>query len=176
MAVALRKDGALTFEASDLFEGAACEAGAAATKPSCPADDVAEERSIDPARRETVVLVEDDAAVRQVAAMILDLLGYRVVEFSSAAPALGYLSTGPSVALLFTDIRLPGDMCGTDLALEVRRLRPDLPILLTTGNVSDVAPHVLRRLPGTEILLKPYGRSRLQRLVTASLVRGRASQ
>lgn len=126
-------------------------------------------------RAANVVLVEDDPAVRQVAAMILDFLGYGVVEFDDPSAALTYLAQDATVALLFTDVRLPGEMCGTSLALEARRLRPDLAILLTTGNISEVAPHVMRRLPGAEMLLKPYGRSRLQRMVASATARAGTS-
>ena len=122
-------------------------------------------------RRPIVLLVEDDEAVRQVAVLILDLLGYAVVEFAEAEAARDYLAGGAEVSVLFTDVRLPGAMNGTDLALESRLLRPDLPILLTTGNVGDIAPHFLRRLPGTEVLLKPYGRARLERMLAAAIAR-----
>jgi CheY-like chemotaxis protein len=124
-----------------------------------------------PARGEIVLLVEDDEAVRQVAVLILDLLGYEVVEFAEATAARDYLAGDGPVSVLFSDIRLPGSMIGTDLALEARRLRPDLPILLTTGNAGDLTPHVLRRLPGVEVLLKPYGRARLQRMLAAAIAR-----
>ncbi len=127
-----------------------------------------------PAGREVVLLVEDNEAVRQVAVLLLDLLGYTTVEFAAAAPAREYLAADGEAVVLFTDIRMPDGMSGVDLALEARRLRPDLPILLTTGNISDVPASALRRLPGTEVLLKPYGRNRLQRMLTAAIARGAA--
>lgn len=126
-----------------------------------------------PDRRAIVLLVEDDDAVRQVAVLILDLLGYATVEFAAAAPARDYLASGGEAAVLFTDIRLPGGMSGIELALEVRQIRPGLPVLLTTGNVADVPSNALRRLPGTEVLLKPYGRARLQRMLAAAIARRR---
>jgi CheY-like chemotaxis protein len=122
-------------------------------------------------RREVVLLVEDEAAVREVAMLILDMLGYDVIEFGEATAARDLLAGDTQVSVLFTDIRMAGPMNGTDLALEARRLRPDLPILLTTGNTGDIAPHVLRRLPGVEVLTKPYGRARLQRILAAAIAR-----
>ncbi len=177
MAFALRNDDAIAGAAHDLRPGAPAPDG----QPSNPSAKVPPDPmtgtdvSAEAGRGASVVLVEDDPAVRQVAAMILDFLGYRVVEFDDSSSALAYLAQDATVALLFTDIRLPGKMRGTDLAIEARRLRPDLPILLTTGNISEVAPHVMRRLPGAEMLLKPYGRSRLQRMVASAIARAGTS-
>ena len=72
---------------------------------------------------ETVLLVEDDADVRTYSAEALSLLGYFVLQAADAEAALGLLGTQPGIALLFTDVGLPG-MDGRRLADEARRCVP----------------------------------------------------
>jgi PAS domain S-box-containing protein len=86
-----------------------------------------------PRGRETILVVEDDARVRRVAAARLKDLGYKVIEAPTAAQALALLPAHPEIALLFTDIVMPGGMSGDELAKEVRIVRPDIKILFTSG-------------------------------------------
>ncbi|HEV2556400.1 MAG TPA: PAS domain S-box protein [Bosea sp. (in: a-proteobacteria)] len=86
-----------------------------------------------PGGTETILVVEDDARVRRVAVARLEDMGYRVLQAETAAEALPMLAAHPQVALLFTDIVMPGGMSGDELAHEARRQRPDLKIILTSG-------------------------------------------
>jgi len=84
------------------------------------------------ARRETVLLVEDDALVRAAAVEMVGELGFAVVEAADAAAALAILESGVRVDVLFTDIGLPG-LRGDDLARKARELRPGLKVVLASG-------------------------------------------
>ncbi|WP_429925722.1 PAS domain S-box protein (plasmid) [Agrobacterium vitis] len=86
-----------------------------------------------PRGTEKILVVEDDARVRRVAVARLDDLGYRVVEASNAAEALERLELHQDIALLFTDVVMPGGMAGDELAQHARRKMPDLKVLLTSG-------------------------------------------
>jgi CheY-like chemotaxis protein len=86
-----------------------------------------------PGGKEKILLVEDDARVRRVAASRLADFGYQVVEASAGAEALEQLERHPDVALLFTDVVMPGGMTGDELAAQVRVSRPDIRVLFTSG-------------------------------------------
>lgn len=81
----------------------------------------------------TILVVEDDKRVRRVTIRRLKELGYSVIEADSGPAALTALDRNHSIDLLFTDIVMPGGMTGIELAQEVRRRRPGLKILLTSG-------------------------------------------
>jgi PAS domain S-box-containing protein len=110
-----------------------------------------------------VLLVEDDDEVASLVTEMLRDIGCQVTRTSSADAALGALANDRKVDLLFSDIMMPGAMNGVDLAREVRRRRPDLPILLTSG----YAEAALREAGGEgyEVLHKPYAIEDLQRAI-----------
>jgi two-component system, cell cycle sensor histidine kinase and response regulator CckA len=82
---------------------------------------------------ETVLVVEDNAQLRQVTEQQLIELGYRVLEAEGADAALAIVAGGDRIDLLFTDVVMPGRMDGVDLAYEAMRLRGGLKVLLTSG-------------------------------------------
>jgi signal transduction histidine kinase len=84
-------------------------------------------------RRARVLLVEDDRQVAALTSEILDSIGFDVTHAASAATALDLLTGGLDVDVVFSDILMPGGMNGIDLARELRRKWPDLPVVLTTG-------------------------------------------
>jgi len=108
-----------------------------------------------PGGSETILVVEDDARVRRVAVARLEDMNYRVLQAENASAALRMLAAHPEVALLFTDIVMPGGMSGDELAREARRLMPDLKIILTSGFAE---PSVAVRELAAEAswLKKPY--------------------
>jgi CheY-like chemotaxis protein len=88
---------------------------------------------------ETILLVEDDAAVRRVTARLLETQGYRVLSTSSGNEALRIIEDDrESWHLLLTDVILSGGMGGGVLAERVRALRPDVKVLFVSGYTSDV--------------------------------------
>jgi PAS domain S-box-containing protein len=104
---------------------------------------------------ETILVVEDDPRVRRVAVARLKDAGYQVVEAETGAQALVLLAAHPEIALLFTDIAMPGGMSGDELAREVRAIRPDIKILFTSGYAEPrVAGRELAR--ARSWLKKPY--------------------
>ena len=109
---------------------------------------------------ETVLVVEDDADVILTAQESLIDLGYKVLLAANADEALDILRETRRVDILFSDVVMPGGMNGVQLAVEARRLRPGLKVLLTSG----YADTVLREhdIPAnTPLLSKPYHREDL---------------
>jgi CheY-like chemotaxis protein len=80
-----------------------------------------------------VLLVEDDNEVAALTREMLCTFGFTVIHAASPAAALGALADARSVDLVLSDIMMPGDMSGLELAREIRRRHPNLPIVLTTG-------------------------------------------
>lgn len=108
---------------------------------------------------ETVLIVEDDAMVRKYVASQVDRLGYRTIVVPNGQSALDVLRGNAPVDLLFTDIAMDGGMDGIELARQTRLVRPDLPVLFTSGH----AERHTERLAAFEAMLlrKPYRRKDL---------------
>jgi PAS domain S-box-containing protein len=112
-----------------------------------------------PTGTETILLVEDDSLVRTYASAQLRALGYRVVAAENAQRAIEAVEQGCVPDLLFTDMIMPGGMNGRDLAERLRRLRPGLKVLYTSGyahGAIDGAPD--NAAPVGHLLGKPYRR------------------
>jgi CheY-like chemotaxis protein len=107
-----------------------------------------------PARPATVLVVEDDADVRQFVAESLGNLGYRILRADDAASAMSLLGRS-AVDLVLTDIVMPGRMSGFELAGEIRRLYRDLPVLLMTGYAEAVDRAAA--FGSIELIRKPFG-------------------
>ncbi|MGF3023209.1 ATP-binding protein [Methylobacterium aquaticum] len=105
--------------------------------------------------RQTVLVVEDDAAVRLASAETIGELGYRTVTAPDGAAALAALDSERDVAVLFTDVVMPG-IDGPTLAAEARRRRPDLRVIFATGHPRDDAQEGPRLGPGETVLRKPF--------------------
>ena len=104
-----------------------------------------------------VLVVEDDDGVASVVCEMLGDLGYTPTRVPNASEALAQIEGGARPDIIFSDIIMPGELSGIDLANEVRRRRPDLPILLTTGygGGTDLSGHTF------PVLRKPYDRDEL---------------
>src|ERR1700712_5703855 len=98
--------------------------------------------------RVKILFVDDDLLIAGSTIALLEDLGHEVIEVHSAREALRLLAGGLTPDLLITDHAMPG-MTGTELAREVRRQRPDLPILLATGFAELEGANVIdiQRLP-----------------------------
>jgi PAS domain S-box-containing protein len=105
---------------------------------------------------ETILVVEDEAEVRSFSSEALEELGYRVLEAPDGSTALRLISRHPEIALMFTDVGLPGGMNGRQLADQVRRVRPDLKVLFTSGYARNAIVHHGRLDPGVQLLMKPF--------------------
>ena len=114
---------------------------------------------------ERVLLVEDDAMVRELVAAALARFGYCVQAASGGEEALALVDSGLAFDLLLTDMTMPG-MQGTDVIEAIRSRRPNLPAILLSGRA---APSALEALPEVVYLQKPVRPERLAAAVRASL-------
>jgi signal transduction histidine kinase/ActR/RegA family two-component response regulator len=105
------------------------------------------------ARRGHVLLVEDDRDVSALTREMLSSLGFSVTHVSSAAAALGALANSRSIDVVVSDIMMPGGVSGVQLAREIRRRKPHLPVLLTTGYIEAASGLESGEF---ELLLKPF--------------------
>ncbi|BAU88646.1 PAS/PAC sensor hybrid histidine kinase [Methylorubrum populi] len=112
---------------------------------------------------ETVLLVEDDEQVLGMAVESLEELSYRVIVTRNASEALDYLRGVERIDILFSDVVMPGGMNGSQLAVEARRLRPDIKILLTSGYVANLDEGQVIGQGELPVLNKPYRRDELAR-------------
>ena len=102
----------------------------------------------------SVLLVEDEFLISAMVADELSEQGFAVHEFASADAALRYIDSGATVDVLFTDIDLPGDIDGAELAVRVRRLRPEMPIVYASGRYS--CSSLGRMVSRSMFVPKPY--------------------
>jgi CheY-like chemotaxis protein len=107
-------------------------------------------------RGETILVVEDEPAVREHSTASLRDLGYRVLAAEDAHAALRVLAGAEEIAMLFTDVGLPGGMTGRQLVDAARLQRPGLKVLYTTGYARNAIVHGGVLDPGTELLPKPF--------------------
>ena len=112
---------------------------------------------------ECILVVEDDAAVRQTAVDMLRQLGYQVSTAESGESALALLKGGLKVDLLFTDVVMPGPIGSRELARLAAQLLPGLFVLYTSGYTENAIIHHGRLDPGVHLLSKPYGLEELGR-------------
>lgn len=104
---------------------------------------------------ETVLVVEDDADVRNYSVSALEDLGYRVVEATDGPAALAMLAS-QRVDLLFTDVVLPKGMTGADVARGAKAIQTDIKVLFTTGYARNAIVHQGRLDRGVQLLTKPF--------------------
>jgi DNA-binding response OmpR family regulator len=100
------------------------------------------------------LVVEDDSEIRHLAAALLEESELKVIECESAEAALSVMQRlGPSIALAFVDIRLPGLIDGLDLACLVRTHWPHVNVIVTSGEPGD---HLARLPEGASYMPKPW--------------------
>ena len=120
-----------------------------------------------PEGHETVLVVEDNDLVLELVVEMMKDLGYEVLTAIDAHSALWIIQHDDRIQLLFTDVMMPDQMNGIDLARAARRCRPGLKVLLTSGYAGCDSSSGR----GTEfpVLPKPYRRAELARRVRAAL-------
>jgi len=104
----------------------------------------------------TVLIVEDEEAVRDVTAEMLRSVGCHVLAVSDGPAALDLLRQGQRIDLLLTDVVMPGGMTGVELARDVRQIQPSLPVLLTSGYAGAVLERHGAVAGEFEVIGKPY--------------------
>jgi CheY-like chemotaxis protein len=123
---------------------------------------------------ETILVAEDDDAVRATVVELISDLGYRVLTARDASSALNVLESGIAIDLLFTDVVMPGKLRSTELARMARERQPQIAVLFTSGYTENSIVHGGRLDAGLELLSKPYSREQLARTLRQLL--GRASE
>jgi PAS domain S-box-containing protein len=126
-----------------------------------PAPLAARDNQGDARGHEQILLVEDDALVRNYVESQLRALGYPVIACENGVAALAALQAGTQVELLLTDVVMPGGLDGAQLAERARALRPGLRVLFTSGYAENALVHKGRLDPGVQLLSKPYRRQQL---------------
>lgn len=120
-------------------------------------------------RGESILVLEDDHGVAELAVTFLSTLGYRVSQASDGPAALELLDAGHAVDLLFADLVLSGAMSGADVAAEVRLRHPMVKVLYTSGYPRGTIVHNGRLDDGAQLLPKPYSRERLAQVIRSVL-------
>lgn len=106
-----------------------------------------------------VLVLEDEAAVRQTICEQLHLLGYLTLEASSGEQALDLLAASAEIDIFISDLMLPGGMSGAEVVNAARKLYPHLTLLLISGQ--DLRPSHNPALPDVALLRKPFTRAQL---------------
>jgi CheY-like chemotaxis protein len=124
------------------------------------------EEGVVPHGIETILLVEDEPAVRTLAARVLREYGYTVLEAANGEEALcvAHEQTGPAIQLLLTDVVMP-HLGGRDLAARLKALHPTIKSVFVSGYTDDMAVHHGILDPGAAFLQKPYAPAALVRKV-----------
>ena len=123
---------------------------------------------------EMILLVEDNADVREYARDVLLELGYGVLDAAGVQEALRVVAKKPRISLVFTDVVL-GDSNGRVLADKVRQVYPAVPVLFTTGYTRNAIVHQGRLDPDVHLLNKPFTQQDLARKVRELLDAAKAS-
>jgi len=119
---------------------------------------------------ETILLVEDDPALRGLAKTGLQNFGYRVLEAASGPDALAiWAETSNPIDLLLTDLVMPGGMSGKDLAARLIQRKPHLRVLFTSGYSVDLVQSEIPLKEGGNFLPKPFSTSSLAAIVRNAL-------
>jgi len=121
-----------------------------------------------PRGNEKILVVEDDAIIRAIALAMLEELGYAVLEAENGAAALDVLKTEQGIDLLMTDVMMPGNINGPQLAAQAKYDNPNLKIIFATGCNSDELPPENNDLHAG-LLSKPYRKNELARKIRATL-------
>lgn len=117
-------------------------------------------------KRDVVLVVEDEFFVREDAAWVLEHQGFEVLQAATAAQALRHLSARSDISAIFTDVQMPGEMDGMDLARHVARRWPQVLVVVTSGGTrlaDEAIPYDGR------FIAKPYAPEMVARKLAAMI-------
>lgn len=124
---------------------------------------------ITPHGKETILVVDDEKELMELAKDILESLGYRVLTACDGKKALEQLTHAPEIGLLFSDIVMPNGMNGYELAEQATANQPGLKVLLTSGITENIEPGKSHIRSNDYLLGKPYSRAELAEQVRFAL-------
>lgn len=114
---------------------------------------------------ETVLLVEDEPPMQEMVTLLLEKLGYRVTAATDGTEAMKLFRQGPArYAAILTDICLPGELSGLDVARQARTIEPGFPVCYMTGYPDAAAKFESRGEKG-RCLIKPFQAEQLAEVV-----------
>ncbi|WP_082883414.1 ATP-binding protein [Caballeronia calidae] len=140
--------------------------------PACDGDESVDERVANPHALhggETILVAEDDSAVRLAAIDMLAQLGYKVLSAHDGDSALAVLQKGPPVDLLFTDVVMPGTVRSSELAAIASAPPHRAAVVFASGYLRDIISHEGRLEEGVTLLAKPYSLDELAKAVRLAL-------
>ncbi|MEO6680100.1 MAG: ATP-binding protein [Pseudomonas sp.] len=114
---------------------------------------------------ETILVVEDNEAVRASAVELLREEGYRVLTAANGDVAMQMLLEGTTVDMIFTDVVMPGLIKSSDLAAWAKVQKPAVAVLFTSGHTRDIISRNHQLSPDTHLLSKPYGPEAMTQMV-----------
>ena len=124
----------------------------------------------------TILVVEDDEAVREIVVLHLTDFGYSVIEAGDAREALARAGDAASIDMVLTDVVLPGPMRGRELVQRLTELQPGLKILFMSSYTENAIVHHGKLDDGVQLLSKPFKRDQLARKVAEVLGLGATEQ
>ncbi len=123
---------------------------------------------------ETILLVEDDDAIRKISHIVLESAGYRLIDAADGEEAVEkFRERGGEVDLLLLDMIMPGKN-GKEVYEEIERLKPGIRVIFVSGYTAHQTTREAASLPDTELLLKPVSPRDLLQKVRAVLDRRRS--
>lgn len=125
-----------------------------------------------PEGRETILIVDDEIGLRELAQVILSSLGYRTLLASNGEEAMAIVRSTPDIDLVFTDLVMPGSINGLQLAHSIKEEYPNTKILMASGFTGQIMDSETAAQWSQSILAKPYSKSGLANAIRAKLDKG----
>lgn len=117
----------------------------------------------------TILVVEDDFGVRNIATQMLVESGFKVIAANDGNSGLENFILNPGIDLVFSDIMMPGGMTGIDMAKLILEKQPDTPILLATGYTENMLKEAMEEDFNVTCISKPYDTDSLPSLINSMI-------
>jgi CheY-like chemotaxis protein len=115
-----------------------------------------EDTPLEQSEGETILVIDNEEAIRMLITDVLEEAGYRILEAADGVAGLKILQSDARIDLLITDVGLPGGFNGRQVADAARQTRPDLKVLLVTGYAENAVVGSGHLDPGMQVITKPF--------------------